>query len=61
MTKVILKGTLNDLIVLHALGNTLIVDKGWTEIPPDSKTVVVLPVMWKSNAPEMIQKMKLLK
>ena len=61
MTKVILKGTEKDLIGLkRTFGCTLIVDKGWTEIPPDSKTVLVFPVMWKSQAPEQIKKMRLL-
>jgi hypothetical protein len=61
ITKVILRGTEELLIKLHNdFGYTLIIDKGWTEIAPDSKTVVVAPVMWKSQAPEIIQKLRLL-
>lgn len=57
MTKVILKGTEQDLIELNkTFGCTLIVDKGWTEIPPDSKTVIVFPVMWKSQAQNKLKK-----
>ena len=61
-TKVVLKGTTADLQrALDEIPNTLeIRDAGLTEIEPNTRTVVVLPVMSKENAPSWVQQLSLL-
>lgn len=60
MKKIILKGSEKDLVRLKELGFTSIIDKGLTEIPPDSLTVVGLPVMTRGEAQQYIKRLQLL-
>ena len=58
--KVVLGGTEKDLIKLKELGFVAIVDNGLTEIPPNSLTVVGLPIMTRSEAKQYIGRLRLL-
>jgi len=61
MTKIILKASSEDLQrAIDEENATEVVDKGYTEVPPNSRTVVVLPVMEKEKAPSWTRKLPLL-
>lgn len=62
MKKIILEGKEKDLVKLKEQNPNfvLIVDKGFTEIPKNSLTVIALPVMTRKEAKLIIGKLRLL-
>ena len=61
MKKVILSGHEKDLKKLMALDFVIpIIDKGFTEIPPDSLTVIGFPIMTRIEANIYVRKFRLL-
>jgi peptidyl-tRNA hydrolase len=63
ITKVVLEANEDEIINLHEnLQNTiLIVDKGYTEIPISSKTVLGFPIMTREIAKQYVGKFNLFK
>jgi len=62
MAKIILLCTTSDLerALLEYPNASEVVDLGFTEIAPNTRTVVVLPVMPKDQAPEWVAQLSLL-
>jgi PTH2 family peptidyl-tRNA hydrolase len=60
MKKIILGGTEKELLALKELGFLPIIDKGYTEIPPDSLTVIGLPVMTRREAKQYVKGLRTL-
>jgi peptidyl-tRNA hydrolase len=63
MTKIVLKGnpeTIQKAADTYAHMAAIVVDNGFTEIPPNTITVAVLPIMDKADAPEWIKELSLL-
>jgi peptidyl-tRNA hydrolase len=62
MRKIILSGKLNDIekIQQQVHNSILIIDKGFTEIEPNSKTVLVLPVMTREESKKLVGRLRLL-
>ena len=61
MKKIVLKG--NPEILAKAISEyvrmtAVVIDNGHTEIPAGSMTVVVLPIMDKTNAPDWLKELK---
>jgi len=63
MTKIVLKGDSGHvLLAAQEFGRlaAIVVDKGYTDIDPGSKTVAVLPLMNKEDAPDWVKELQLL-
>jgi len=63
MTKIVLKGdigSMNWAQTTYGHMAATVVDAGFTEIPAGTTTVVVLPIMDKSEAPDWVRGLKLL-
>jgi PTH2 family peptidyl-tRNA hydrolase len=60
MKKIILGGAEKDLLKLKDQGFLPIIDKGYTEVPENSLTVIGLPVMTRKEAKKFIGKLRLL-
>lgn len=60
--KVILKATEKEIVKLHELisNSKLIIDNGLTEVQPNSKTVLRLPVMTRKEAHQYVKRLRLL-
>lgn len=63
MKKVVLQGTLKEIKKIKELvpNSILIVDKGFTEIEPNSETVLVLPIMTREKSRKIVGRLILLK
>jgi len=62
-TKIVLKATAEELKRANNEYRhmaAIVVDRGYTEVPANTTTVVVLPVMLKDGAPEWIKNLPLL-
>jgi len=62
MRKVVLRGKLKDIKKLQEQisGSILITDRGFTEVAPNSETVLVLPIMTREEAKQYVKKLQLL-
>lgn len=62
MRKVVLKGTLKEIKKIKELipNSILIIDNGYTEIEPNSETVLVLPVMTREESRKIVGRLRLL-
>lgn len=59
-TKVVLRANEEQWQELKKLPCTVVIDGGYTEVPPNSETVLGFWPMKKSDAPELIKSLKLL-
>lgn len=59
--KITLRAKEKDLLNLEKMGFFAVRDAGYTEIPPNSLTVVALPPMKRSEAKEYVKRFQLMK
>lgn len=63
MTKIVLRGdpdVFEKAVKIYGRMAVTVVDSGFTEVPPGSKTVVVLPILDRAEVPEWLAELKLL-